>query len=156
MPIDRPDKADVIALPPLLVAATLAVGLLLHFVWPLRFLPGGYASWLGALLVAVSIAIVASAIRALARAKTPLDVRRATTAIVSGGAFGFSRNPIYLSMMLGFVGIASLVDSLWIALLALPLAAVLQKGVIEPEERYLERKFGEDYLRYKARVRRWI
>jgi protein-S-isoprenylcysteine O-methyltransferase Ste14 len=59
-------------------------------------------------------------------------------------------------MMLGFVGIASLVDSMWMLLLALPLVLILQKGVIEPEEHSLEQKLGETYLRYKARVRRWI
>jgi protein-S-isoprenylcysteine O-methyltransferase Ste14 len=59
-------------------------------------------------------------------------------------------------MTLGFVGIASLVDSMWMLLLALPLVLILQKGVIEPEEHSLEQKFGETYLRYKARVRRWI
>ena len=59
-------------------------------------------------------------------------------------------------MMLGYLGIASLIDSLWLLLLALPLMVILQKGVIEPEDHYLEQKFGETYLRYKARVRRWI
>jgi len=58
-------------------------------------------------------------------------------------------------MLLLCAGIA-LVDSLWLLVLALSLAGVLQKGVIEPEEAYLERHFGEEYLRYKAKVRRWI
>ena len=59
-------------------------------------------------------------------------------------------------MVLLCTGIAFLADSLWLLVLVLPLTAILQKGVIEPEEAYLERNFGEDYLRYKARVRRWI
>jgi protein-S-isoprenylcysteine O-methyltransferase Ste14 len=59
-------------------------------------------------------------------------------------------------MVLLCAGIALLVDSLWLLVLALSLAGVLQKGVIEPEEAYLERHFGEEYLRYKAKVRRWI
>ncbi len=156
MPTDAPDKANVIALPPLIVVATLALGLLLHFIWPIRFLASTDALWLGALLIVVSIPIVIGAAWQLAKAKTALDVRKPTTKIVTGGVFRISRNPIYLSMVLGFIGIASLIDSLWLLLLALPLMVILQKGVIEPEERYLEQKFGENYLRYKARVRRWI
>jgi protein-S-isoprenylcysteine O-methyltransferase Ste14 len=92
----------------------------------------------------------------LAKAKTAFDVRKPTTEIVTGGVFRMSRNPTYLSMMLGFLGIASLIDSLWLLLLAPLLIVILEKGVIEPEERYLEQAFGEKYLRYKARVRRWI
>ncbi len=156
MPSDAPDKAQVIALPPLIVAVTLAVGLLVHFVWPLGFLDRADAMWLGLALIAASIPIALGAAWRLVKAKTAFDVRKPTTEIVTTGVFGISRNPTYLSMMLGFLGIASLVDSIWILLLALPLAAILQKGVIEPEEHYLEQKFGEKYLRYKARVRRWI
>ena len=150
------DKAHVIALPPLIVGAILGLGLLLDFFWPMRFLGRTNALWLGALLIVASIPIVIGAVSQLTKAGTALDVRKPTTEIVTGGVFRMSRNPIYLSMMLAYLGIASLVDSLWILLLALPLVVILQKGVIEPEERYLEEKFGEKYLRYKSQVRRWI
>ncbi|MDQ6869343.1 MAG: hypothetical protein M3178_13525 [Pseudomonadota bacterium] len=53
-------------------------------------------------------------------------------------------------------GAAFLLDSLWFLALCAPLAVILQKGVIEPEETYLEQKFGEKYLRYKANVPRWL
>jgi protein-S-isoprenylcysteine O-methyltransferase Ste14 len=59
-------------------------------------------------------------------------------------------------MVLLCAGIAFLVDSLWLMMIVPLLAVVLQKGVIEPEEFYLEKNFGEEYLRYKAQVRRWI
>ena len=156
MPTNSPDKARVIALPPVIVVATLALGLLLQFAWPMRFLGRTNALWLGALLIAVAIPIVIGAASQLIKAKTAFDVGKSTTGIVTGGIFRISRNPTYLSMLLGFLGIAALIDSLWILLLALPLVVVLQKGVIEPEEHYLEQKFGQKYLRYKARVRRWM
>ena len=85
----------------------------------------------------------------MAKAKTAFDVRKPTTEIVTGGVFRMSRNPTYLSMVLGFLGIASLIDSLWLLLLAPLLIVILEKGVIEPEERYLEQAFGEKYLRYR-------
>jgi protein-S-isoprenylcysteine O-methyltransferase Ste14 len=156
MPTDASDHANVIALPPLIVGATLGLGLVLHFVRPIGFLARKNALLLGVLLIVVSIPVAIAAARQFAKAKTAFDVRNPTTEIVTGGVFGISRNPTYLSMMLGFLGIASLVDSLWLLVLALPLTVILQKGVIEPEERYLEQKFGEKYLRYKAQVRRWI
>jgi protein-S-isoprenylcysteine O-methyltransferase Ste14 len=76
--------------------------------------------------------------------------------VVSEGPFRYTRNPAYLSMAMIYTAIASLANALW-AIIMLPIALlVIQRGVIEREERYLERKFGEEYLRYKARVRRWI
>src|ERR1700730_5244051 len=75
---------------------------------------------------------------------------------VTLGVFRKSRNPVYLGMLLLCAGVAFLANSLWILVLVLPLAIILQKGVIEPEESYLEKKFGDKYLRYKAKVRRWI
>jgi len=151
-----PDKASVITLPPLIYGVAYVLGLFFHFVFPVPFLPQTPALWLGTLLILVSIVIVVSAVRALARAKTAFDVRKPTTAIVTDGAFRFSRNPTYLSGALLYLGIASLINSLWMLLLVLPLVTVIQWGVIEREEQYLEQKFGEAYLRYKTRVRRWI
>jgi protein-S-isoprenylcysteine O-methyltransferase Ste14 len=140
----------------LIVLATLVLGLLLHFVWPIRLLSRSVVLWPGVLLITASILIVVGAARQFGKARTPLDVRKPTTEIVGSGVFSVSRNPIYLSMVLGFVGLALTLDSIWLLLLTLPLVVILQKGVIEREERYLEQKFGEKYLRYKARVRRWI
>ena len=150
------DKPNIIALPPFIYGAALGVGLLIHFVHPVHFMPRRPALWLGILLILVSILIVVSALRALARAKTTFDARKPTTAIVTDGAFRFTRNPMYVAATLLYLGIAALINSLWILLLVVPLLVVIHRGVVEREEEYLERKFGEEYLRYKARVRRWI
>lgn len=90
------------------------------------------------------------------RASTAVNPSLPTTAIVSGGVFGLSRNPIYLSFTLLYCGIALLFNGLWAFLFLPPLIAVVHTGVIMREENYLEQKFGDEYLRYKARVRRWI
>jgi protein-S-isoprenylcysteine O-methyltransferase Ste14 len=55
-----------------------------------------------------------------------------------------------------YLGVSLLINSLWIVLLVIPLLGVIQRGVIAREEVYLERKFGEEYLNYKSRVRRWV
>jgi protein-S-isoprenylcysteine O-methyltransferase Ste14 len=90
------------------------------------------------------------------RAGTNVDPREPTTAIVTGGPYRFTRNPLYLSMTLVYAGITALANALPAALLLPAVLAFMRRGVIEREERYLERKFGDEYMDYKARVRRWI
>ena len=154
---DRPSGGpDVIALPPLILGAAIALGLILNYFWPAKVLARSLAVPLGILIVFVAVAIGLLAVREMVTASTPLDVRKRSTRIVTSGIFQQSRNPIYLGMVLLCTGVAFLVDSLWLLGVVPLFAAILQKGVIEPEEAYLERNFGEEYLRYKARVRRWI
>lgn len=150
------DKADVIAIPPLVFLTGFAVGLLIHLVVPIHLLPQSLEKWVGGALILASIPLVISAVRALGRAKTTLDVRKPTTAIATDGAYKISRNPSYLSLSLLYFGLASVINSLWIFLLFIPVVLVIESGVVRPEEAYLERKFGEEYLVYKTRVRRWI
>jgi len=150
------DNPGVIAFPPALFAGTLAIGLLLHFVFPVNFLPRTIAIASGVVVFVGAAWIAVSAFRAMRRAQTAVNPSLPTTAIVSDGAFGFSRNPIYLSLTLLYVSIALLFNTLWSLLLLLPLFVVVQNGVIKREERYLEQKFGDEYLRYKASVRHWV
>lgn len=153
---DPSDRAKVVALPPLILAGVPALGFVLDLLWPAKFLPRTSALVIGILVILGAIALGLLAVQEMVRAKTPLDVRKPATEIVTSGAFQFSRNPIYLGMVLFCLGAAFLFDSLWFLALCAPLAIILKKGVIEPEETYLEQKFGERYLRYKANVRRWL
>ncbi len=93
---------------------------------------------------------------AMRQADTPANPYKPVSRIATEGPFRYTRNPGYLSMAMIYAGVASLANVSWVILL-LPVALlVIQRGVIEREERYLERKFGKEYLSYKARVRRWI
>jgi protein-S-isoprenylcysteine O-methyltransferase Ste14 len=150
------DNPGVIAFPPALYAGTLLIGLLLNFVFPISFLPRSVALVLGASAIVCAGLIVISAFRAMNRARTAINPSQPTTAIVSDGVFSLSRNPIYLSLTLLYIGITLLFSALWALLLLLPLLVIVQIGVVKREEIYLECKFGDEYLRYKARVRRWI
>jgi protein-S-isoprenylcysteine O-methyltransferase Ste14 len=141
---------------PLILAAVLVLGFVLDLVWSAKFMPRAAALAIGILVILGVIALGLLAVREMVRAKTTLDPRKPTTEIVTSGVFQFSRNPIYLSMVLLCLGTAFLLDSLWFLALCAPLAIVLQRGVIEPEETYLEQKFGEKYVRYNAKVRRWL
>jgi protein-S-isoprenylcysteine O-methyltransferase Ste14 len=82
--------------------------------------------------------------------------RMPTTTIVQTGPYRFTRNPIYLGMFLGLVGLAIGFDSLWLLGTLVPFALVIRYGVVAREEAYLERKFGDVYCHYRARVRRWL
>jgi protein-S-isoprenylcysteine O-methyltransferase Ste14 len=150
------DNAGVIARPPLIYLGFLALGLVLDLVWPASIFDGGARYSAGFVLVAAGAGIVALGFREFRKAGTNVEPDKPTTAIVVTGPFAYSRNPLYVSLSLIYVGIAIAADSAWTLLLLAPMLAVMRYGVIAREERYLERKFGEEYLRYKARVRRWV
>ena len=156
MDVTRRDRPGVIAPPPLLYLGAQALGLILHTLFPIRPLPPIVARPLGGLLLAVTIPFMVRARRLMLDAGTNVNPYKPSTAIVQSGPFRYSRNPLYLSLTLLYVGIALLVDSLWPFLLLPFLIGVMIKGVIAREERYLEAKFGEEYRAYAARVRRWL
>ena len=90
------------------------------------------------------------------RARTGIPVHHPVTALVTGGPFAWSRNPIYLAFNSVYLGGAVLLNSWWpVLLLALVLIA-LHHLVITREERFLTVKFGESYRLYSSRVRRWL
>jgi protein-S-isoprenylcysteine O-methyltransferase Ste14 len=151
-----PDTAQVLVLPPLVYGGTFIMGLLLHLVFPLHILPTILARGIGVVCVLVSLPLALATFRVLSRANTPVDPLKPTTALVTDGAFRYSRNPIYVALTLLYVGVALLINALWILLLVVPALVVLRYGVIAREEAYLTRKFGDTYLRYKAQVRRWF
>ena len=115
-----------------------------------------YAAAIGVALVAASVALVLFAVLPLRRARTAFDARKATTSFVTSGSFRFSRNPTYLSLALLQVGLGFSFHSLWVIITAMAAVAVTHWGVVLREERYLDRKFGEEYRRYVASVRRWL
>lgn len=75
---------------------------------------------------------------------------------MSSGPNTLSRNPVYLGLIAIYVGLSLLARSTTALMLLWPILAVMRCGVIEREERYLERKFSEPYQAYRGRVRRWL
>ena len=156
MPGDEQDKAGVVAPPPLIYLAALVLGRLLNRRSPTAFLPRTIARLLAWPLLGGGVLLAGWFEWAMRRADTPTNPYKLVSHIATEGPFRYTRNPAYLSMMMMYAGIASLANALW-AIILLPVALLMiQRGVIEREERYLECKFGEEYLSYKARVRRWI
>lgn len=153
---NRPDTPDVIAPPPVIYAGALAAGLLANLIYPIPFLPRLPRKAAGLSLIFGGLSIGLLGFREMRRAGTSPDPSRPTTAFVSGGPYRFTRNPLYLGMTFIYSGITALANALPAALLLPGVLYFMRRGVIEREERYLERKFGEEYIEYKERVRRWI
>jgi protein-S-isoprenylcysteine O-methyltransferase Ste14 len=151
------DTAQVIIRPPLAWAFAIIAGFALNWLMPLPFVPAAVpAGWLGGAVFVVAFALAAWAITTMTRAGSNVPTNTPSTSIVDTGPYRFTRNPIYLGMMLGLVGLAIAFDSLWLLVTLVPFALVVRYGVVAREEAYLERKFGEVYRRYRARVRRWL
>jgi protein-S-isoprenylcysteine O-methyltransferase Ste14 len=142
--------------PPLVYLISLVSGAVIQFATPFPFLPGTLAVPLGAPLVVVAIALFAYSVATFRAASTPVPARKPTTMVVRTGPYRFSRNPIYLAFSLLQLGIAIWVNSVWLLATLVGAVALMHYFVIRREEEYLERRFGAQYLDYKASVRRWL
>jgi protein-S-isoprenylcysteine O-methyltransferase Ste14 len=127
-----------------------AAGLALNWLMPLPFVPAAVpAGWLGVMVFALALALFSWAIATITRAGSNVRTSLPTTTIVDTGPYRFTRNPIYLGMALGLIGLAIALNTLWLLLTLVPFAPVIRHGVVAREEAYLERKFGDVYRRYR-------
>jgi len=142
--------------PPFVYLGSIAVGLVLHLVWPTQLVPLSVGAPVGAMVTLLAVALFASAVRTLRAAGTPIPGNRPTTTIVRTGPYRFSRNPIYLAFSLLQLGLSFWVNSLALLITLIPAVALMLLVVIPREERYLEVRFPSEYSAYKASVRRWL
>jgi len=155
---DIKDRAAIHTQPPLIFFACLGMGILLEYIFPFRFITGAWPVRIisGCFILLASGLIAVSAFMALNKNKTSFNPAKSTKKIVCEGSFRFSRNPLYLALLL-LLGVAAVVaGSVWLVLAILILFILFERFAIRPEEKYLTDKFGEDYLNYKASVRRWL
>jgi protein-S-isoprenylcysteine O-methyltransferase Ste14 len=155
---DTADTANVLVRPPVAWVLAILAGIALDW-WliPLPFLPDEEPeTLLGAVVFFLALALAFWAVATMTRAGSNVPTSLPTTTIVETGPYRFTRNPIYLGMVLGLIGLAIAFDSLWLLMTLVPFALVIRYGVITREEAYLERKFGDVYRRYHTRVRRWL
>lgn len=142
--------------PPFLYVGVLLLGLLLQRFFPVNPLPRTPSRIAAAVLLLPGLGLVFWSIWLFLRARTSPLPMRPTTAIVRSGPYRWTRNPMYLGMLLVYIGLALLFDIFW-ALVLIPLIMTLvARLVIQREERYLEATFGEEYRLYRTQVRRWI
>jgi protein-S-isoprenylcysteine O-methyltransferase Ste14 len=153
------DHVEVTVAPPLLFLGALGLGSILSLALPVGPRLGSankLALIAGFTFVAIGFALVALSARRFRLAGTSVVPGQPATALVSAGPYRFTRNPIYIGFILAYFGFSIVLTSMWTLLLLIPVLFILQRGVVLPEEAYLERKFGEAYRKYKARVPRWL
>lgn len=144
-------------LPPLFAILLIITAAALEYFVPLPFRPASpLLKVVPFVLLAAAIALAGSAIRTMQRRNTTLDPRDTPSALVVTGPFRFSRNPIYLALLLVLAAFGVVFNSLWF-FIAIPILMVLLSVLVIPrEEQNLTSVFGADYAEYKRRVRRWI
>jgi protein-S-isoprenylcysteine O-methyltransferase Ste14 len=129
------DTAQVIIRPPLAWGLAIIAGLALNWLMPLSFLPAALpAGWLGAMVFVFALALFAWAIVTITRAGSNVPTNRPTTTIVESGPYRFTRNPIYLGMFLGLIGLAIAFDNLWLLMMLVPFALVIRYGRTRGQE----------------------
>lgn len=150
------DRPGVPIAPPLLFVLPILASLAVEWLAPTSFVHGTLRWIFGALILCAGLALNIGGFITQKRAGTDPIPFNPSTRIVAHGLYRFTRNPMYIGFALCTLGLAILVDSTWMVLVV-PLGLVLvDRMVITREERYIELKFGEEYLNYKRRVRRWI
>ena len=152
----RGDVPKVVTKPPFIYLGGLVAGLLLDLVLPGDFLISPVQYPLATSFLAIGASVLIATLRRFKEAGTPVEPWKASTALVTDSLYCLTRNPLYLGVAAIYLGLGFLFDSAWIFLCFPAVMAAIHFGVVLPEERYLQRKFGTDYLRYKAAVRRWL
>lgn len=154
------DGAAVRFPPPLLPLLTILAGVGFERLWPLAAgfeLPAPARYWIGGLVIAVSVLVLGLWPVVMFRRSGQSELPwRPTPVVLEKGPYRFTRNPMYLQMVLVCIGVAVILSNYWILVLVPLCAWSLNRFAIAPEETYLERKFGEPYRDYKRRVRRWL
>jgi len=153
---EAPDHAQVKFPPPLLFLLLIGAGAGLDALWPLSMgVPESFRT-IGVAITLFGMAVVILIGGTFKRSSTAIEPWKPTSALITSGFYRWSRNPIYLGFCLFNMGIGIAINSLWVFLSFIPGAFLVYYIAIAREEAYLERAFGEEYLAYKRKVRRWI
>src|SRR5215212_6309289 len=150
------DHANVRVVPPLIYVVIFGLGWLLHQIMPLSFLPTIPAQVAALIFLAAGVLLLGWSNILFRRAHTSLVPIKPTTALVVGGAYRLTRNPMYLGLLCVYIAFALWFGVVWAILLLPVVVLAVQRMAIVKEERYLEQKFGDAYRRYCLQVRRWI
>ncbi len=152
------DSPDVWVHPPVLFGVTLVAGLVIN--WWLGWGFGSFGAGLvhepGWILAALGVLLSGGGILQFVTAGTNLRTDQPTHMIVTNGLYAYSRNPIYMGMIIFVAGLGLAFNAPFVLLLLVGAVLILRFGVIEAEEEYLEQKFGDHYLQYKSDVGRWM
>lgn len=154
--MEKPDNAGVRVPPPLYFLSFLVLGIWQSSSWSQGEIGSPYMLVIGALIALAGAIILKNSVRKHKNLGTNVEPWKPTTTLIISGAHKYSRNPIYVAMAVTYLGIAIAATSLVAIVLLFFCLLLIRIFVIAKEEAYLEDKFGEEYLQYKQKVRRWI
>ena len=143
-------------IPPVLTILTLILMILLHLIWPVRQLLPYFLRWLGILPLLFGLLISISSSRRFSREDTEINTFKQPGKLITDGWFRFSRNPMYLGMVLITMGTWIALGSLSPVIGTTTFFLIADRWYVPIEEHALLTRFGQTYLNYKQHVRRWI
>jgi protein-S-isoprenylcysteine O-methyltransferase Ste14 len=160
MPEAVPEHSQVVVFPPVIPLSGFLLGILLERLYPVN-------AWvwsplrtglrvLGAVVLCLGAAGFAWMVVTMKKARTPINNYRTPIALVESGPFRRTRNPMYLFGSIAYAGLALVLVELWALALLAVVFALTHYGVVLREEAFLERRFGDRYRQYMARVPRWL
>jgi len=147
---------DVRMHPPVIYAISILTGIGLNNIWRLPMPYGIHGTLYGGFTLGMLILIAAWSLSRFKHADTDVRPDRPDSALITSGPYRYTRNPLYIALTLAQITVALWYNNFWILLLVAPSVIVITRYAIAREERYLERLFGQEYLDYKQRVRRWL
>lgn len=153
---DMQDNAGIVTHPPVFYIIATLIGVGLNYIYPLSFGIDSSIETAAIIIFILGTIVAALGFKMFISNKQNPSVHATVSKVYQSGIYAYSRNPIYLGVSLWMLSGALYFDMLWIMIVMVPLIIVMNKVVIEKEEAYLEQKFGEDYIAYKKKVRRWI
>jgi protein-S-isoprenylcysteine O-methyltransferase Ste14 len=150
------DHAAVKIHPPVLLTLHILAAYMLNKFLPLSFAFPNVLKWIGYVLVIIGLGLAFNAVGRFMRARTTVDPHGSVSSIVTSGPYRFTRNPIYLGFVCFLIGFLFMFKSYWGLILSPVFIVLMNTLVIQHEEAYLEKKFGDTYTSYKSGVRRWL
>jgi protein-S-isoprenylcysteine O-methyltransferase Ste14 len=142
--------------PPLICLATLLISVAFNAIWPPVSIQDHLRYVFGSLLIFGSLLAMRSILVKFRCLNTTFDVRKSPSVLIKVGLYRLSRNPLYVALVVLFIGLGVVMSNLWVPILLVPATAIIVRYVIPEEERRLESAFGDRYRAYKSQVRRWL
>ena len=155
---NKADNPGVKIPPPLIYVLIFVVSVLIEKAVPISFasLRSTTFRYAGAVLILSGLLFMVPAVSQFIRSKNTLVPVRPANSLQTNGVYSVSRNPMYLGWLILYIGLIPIVGNWWSLIFAIIVIVAVTYLVIKPEEQYLRRRFGESYLSYTSKVRRWI
>lgn len=154
----KKDNPGIYPPPPLYYVAIFFLSILIqHYIpLPISFFDNGIGLYISIFVIAIGVMSLLPALITFFKTKNTVITFKPATSLQITGIYSISRNPMYVGLLFVYIGIAMIKGNWWTFILIPLVIYIINRFVIINEEKYLERAFGQDYLNYKMKVRRWL